>query len=485
MHKRQLSANFPPDHEPALLLNSKAGQEQMTPVTRRGHKMKTLFKAALAAALLAAPIALFQASAALAQQPLRLTITDGVIEPMPFALPMFTAETGGSDQMAADVSRVIAEDLVGTGLFRQIPQSAFISQMSFGQQPAFADWRAINAQALISGAVAVSGDQIAVKFRLYDVFSGAEMGEGMQFAGTAAGWRRMAHKVADQVYSRITGESGYFDSRVIFVAESGSKEQRAKRLGIMDYDGANVQYLTENGLVLAPRFSPTGDRVLYTSYESGSPRINVLDVATVGRQQIQTAGGEMSFSPRFSQDGRQVIYSLTNGGNTDIWRTDLASGQSQRLTDAPSIETAPSLSPDGSQIVFESDRSGVSQLYIMSANGGDARRISFGEGRYGTPVWSPRGDLIAFTKQNGGYFHIGVMRTDGSEERLLTSVGGGQALDESPTWAPNGRVLMFFRETLGASGGPNLYSVDVSGRGLRVVPTFGFASDPSWGPLQR
>ncbi len=430
---------------------------------------------AVLAACLAAP-------AAAQDGPLRLTITDGVIEPLPFAVPGFQAETAGAEQLAADITRLVAQDLANTGLFREIPSSAFISQpASFGAPVAYADWRAINAQALIGGAVAVSGDQLVVKFRLYDVFAGTELGEGLQFAGTTQGWRRMAHKVADAAYSRITGEGGYFDSRVVFVSETGPKDARQKRLAIMDYDGANLQFLTDSAaIVLAPRFSPRGDRVLYTSYESGFPRINVLDVASVGKQQLTTAEGEMAFSPRFSRDGNQVIYSLANGGNTDLYRTDLASGAHTRLTSAPSIETAPSFSPDGSRIVFESDRSGTQQLYIMSANGGDAQRISFGEGRYGTPVWSPRGDLIAFTKQNAGRFHIGVMRTDGSEERLLTA----SFLDEGPTWSPNGRVLMFMRETQGAGGSSALYSVDISGRNLSAVPVQGAGSDPSWGPLQ-
>jgi TolB protein len=426
------------------------------------------------AALVPAPV--------MAQQPLRITITDGVIEPLPIAVPTFQAETAGSEQLAGQISRVIVDDLIGTGLFREVPASAFISTVtSFSQPIAYPDWRAINVQGLVTGAVSVSGDQLVVKFRLYDVFTGAELGEGLQFAGTTAGWRRMAHKVADAVYSRITGEGGYFDSRVVFVSESGPKDDRLKRLAIMDYDGANTQFLTDSGsIVLAPRFSPTGDRVLYTSYESGSPRISLLNVASVGRQQVSTAPGEMAFSPRFSRDGSRVIYSVSTGGNTDLYITDLGSGAHQRLTTAPSIETSPSFSPDGSQIVFESDRSGSQQLYIMATSGGEPRRISFGEGRYGSPVWSPRGDLIAFTKQNAGRFHIGVMRTDGSEERLLTA----SFLDESPTWAPNGRVLMFTRETQGAGGGPSIYSVDISGRTLRQVPTGGFASDPSWGPLQ-
>ncbi|WP_170326912.1 Tol-Pal system beta propeller repeat protein TolB [Ruegeria arenilitoris] len=414
--------------------------------------------------------------------PLRLELDQGIIEPLPFAVPNFVPDGPAATQYANDISRVVAADLTGTGLFREISPEAFISRVSSFEAPVqFADWKAINAEALVTGAVNVSGNRLTVRFRVWDVFSGQELGNGLQFAGTTDGWRRMAHKVADQVYSRITGEGGYFDSRVAFVSESGPKDQRLKRLAIMDYDGANVQYLTDSAaIVLAPRFSPTGDRLLYTSYETGQPRIYVLDVDRVRRTELKTQDGTMSFSPRFSPDGRSIVYSLIQGGNTDLWKMDIASGQSVRLTNTPAIETAPSYSPDGSRIVFESDRSGTPQLYIMPANGGEATRISFGAGRYGTPVWSPRGDLIAFTKQNKGRFHIGVMRIDGSEERLLTS----SFLDEGPTWSPNGRVIMFTRETQGASGRASLYSVDISGRNLRPVRTPDGGSDPSWGPLQ-
>ena len=433
---------------------------------------------------LLAALLVFALPAAAQTGPLRIEITEGVIEPLPFANPDFVAENAAAAELARAISRVVAEDLTGTGLFREIPSNAFISQItSFNSPVQFADWRAINAQALISGAVSVGGDgSIAVKFRLYDVFAGQELGDGLQFNGTQAGWRRMAHKVADAVYSRITGEGGYFDSRVVYVAETGPKDDRRKRLAIMDYDGAGVQYLTDsNAIVLAPRFSPSGDRILFTSYESGFPRIYVMDVASVGRRALPTQEGTMSFAPRFAPDGNTVVYSLTTGGNTDIYRMDINSGTATRLTSTPSIETAPSFSPDGSRIVFESDRSGTQQLYIMSAQGGEPQRISFGQGRYGTPVWSPRGDLIAFTKQSKGRFHIGVMRTDGSEERLLTA----SFLDEGPTWSPNGRVIMFTRETQGEAGGASLYSVDISGRNLKQIRTEGGASDPAWSPLQR
>ncbi|WP_425092689.1 Tol-Pal system beta propeller repeat protein TolB [Tropicimonas sp. S265A] len=413
--------------------------------------------------------------------PLRIEITEGVIEPLPVAIPAFVAESVAAQRYANNIALVVAQDLQNSGLFRAIPKDAFISRVtSFDSPVQFADWKAINAQALVTGSVGVGADgRLSVKFRLFDVFAEAPLGAGLQFSASPESWRRMAHKVADAVYSRITGEGGYFDTRVVFVSEQGPKNDRRKRLAIMDYDGQNVQFLTDDSaIVLAPRFSPNGDKVLYTSYATGMPQITELDVNSV-RSRSLGGSANMSFAPRFSPDGRSVVYSLTNGANTDIYKLDIGSGRQTQLTNTPAIETAPSYSPDGRQVVFESDRSGNQQLYVMPAGGGEARRISFGEGRYGTPVWSPRGDLIAFTKQNKGRFHIGVMRADGSEERLLTS----SFLDEGPTWAPNGRVIMFTRETAGAGGAPALYSVDISGRNLRRVPTPGAASDPAWSPL--
>lgn len=438
------------------------------------------------AALLATALLAFGLAAAHAQTrpgPLRIEITEGVIEPLPFAIPAFIAEDSGAADLAAELGRVVAADLVSTGLFREIPAQAHIARVTSVNAPvAYADWKAINAQALIVGAVASApGGQMVVKFRLFDVFADAPLGEGVQFAGSRETWRRMAHKVADAVYSRITGEGSYFDTRVAFVAETGPKGNRQKRLAVMDQDGANAQFLSDGGaIVLAPRFAPDGRRLLYTSYETGVPRIYVIDLAGMTRRALDEQPGSMSFAPRFSPDGARVVFSLSLGGRTDIYTLDLASGARARLTDTAAIDTGPSYSPDGRFIVFESDRSGTQQLYVMPAGGGEARRISFGQGRYGTPVWSPRGDMIAFTKQNAGRFHIGVMRTDGSEERLLTS----SFLDEGPTWAPNGRVIMFTRESAGETGAPALMSVDISGRNLRRVPAPGAASDPNWSPLR-
>ena len=435
---------------------------------------------ALATALALAPARL------VAQDPgpLRIDITSGVIEPLPIAIPDFVAETPQAVEFAKQISDVITADLVGTGLFRAIPANAHIAKVAnFASPVQYSDWKAINAQGLVTGAVTVDAQgNLNVKFRVFDVFADAPLGDGLQLGGSTRSWRRIAHKVADVVYSRITGEGGYFDSRVVFVSETGPKDARRKRLAVMDYDGANVQFLTDdNFIVFSPRFSPTGDRVLYTSYESGTPAIMMLDVGTVTRQRLPLPSEAVTFAPRFSPDGQSVLYSLTTGANTDLYRMAIGGGQPQRLTDTPGIETAPSYSPDGSQIVFESDRSGTQQLYIMPAGGGEAKRISFGQGRYGTPVWSPRGDLIAFTKQANGRFHIGVMRTDGSEERLLTA----SFLDEGPTWSPNGRVIMFARETQGAAGESSLFTVDISGRNLKQVPLPTGASDPAWSPLLR
>ncbi|MDM7255706.1 MAG: Tol-Pal system beta propeller repeat protein TolB [Paracoccus sp. (in: a-proteobacteria)] len=429
---------------------------------------------------LAAILSLTVAAPALAQDgPLRIEITEGVIEPMPFAVAPFHDE-GGAGSLARDIQTLIARDLTGTGLFREIGAEAHIAKpASFTDPVAYEDWKAINAQALITGAVSVQGDKVVVKFRLFDVFSGQPLGDGMQFDSGKGNWRRAAHKVADQVYSRITGEGPYFDSRVAFVDETGPKDARIKRIGVMDYDGANVRYLTDgSSLVLAPRFSPDGNRILFTSYASGFPRVMEMDVNAARSRTITEQPGQ-SFSPRYSPDGRWIVYSQEQGGNTDIYLMEAASGAQRPLTNAPSIETSPSFSPDGKQIVFESDRSGSQQLYVMPAGGGEPTRISFGQGRYGTPVWSPRGDLIAFTKQDGGRFHIGVMRVDGSEERLLTD----SFLDEGPTWAPNGRVVMFTRQTPGDVGTARLHSVDITGRNMRPVEMKSAASDPSWSPL--
>ncbi|MDA9771915.1 Tol-Pal system beta propeller repeat protein TolB [Amylibacter sp.] len=413
-------------------------------------------------------------------KPLMIEITQGVIKPMPIALSQFSAIGDTTPQYVDQITSVIMADLVGSGLFREIPRSAHVSaNTNFNSPVRFSDWRVINVDALITGSVNTQGDKLILQFRLFDVFAQKPLGEGLQFQASIGNWRRMAHKISDAVYSRLTGEAAYFDSRVVYISEQGPKNARKKRLTIMDYDGANSRFLTDdNDIVLAPRFSPNNEEIVYTSYETGVPKVYLMNVDTLNKRVLDDQPG-MTFAPRFSPDGRNVVMSLTDRGNTDIYSVVLESRRKTRLTSGPSIDTAPSFSPDGKQIVFESDRGGRQQIYIMSSSGGDATRISFGKGSYGTPVWSPRGDMIAFTKISQGRFHIGVMRTDGSNERLLTA----SFLDEGPTWSPNGRVIMFFRESAGTNGAPEIFSVDVTGRNLKRVKTIQNGSDPSWSGL--
>ena len=414
-------------------------------------------------------------SPALAQ--VRLDVTQGNVAPMPIAIPDFVGGTPVDAEAARAITQVITGNLRRSGLFAPIDPAAFIERIvSFDALPRFPDWKAINAQALVTGRVTRQGDgRLKVEFRLWDVTSGQQL-NGQQYFTAPDNWRRIAHIVSDSVYERLTGEKGYFDTRIVFIDETGPKDRRVKRLAIMDQDGANVRYLTRGeDLVLTPRFSPSTQEITYMSYGKGDPRVFLLNIETGQREIVGNFPG-MTFSPRFSPTGQQVIMSLQQGANSNIFVMDLQSKRTTRLTDTAAIDTAPSYAPDGARVCFESDRGGRPQIYVMGAGGGGAQRISFGEGSYSTPVWSPRGDFIAFTKQGGGQFSIGIMKPDGSGERLLTS----GYHNEGPTFAPNGRVLMFFRDQ---GGGPSLYTIDVTGRNEQKVPTPSFASDPAWSPL--
>ncbi|MEM8665268.1 MAG: Tol-Pal system beta propeller repeat protein TolB [Pseudomonadota bacterium] len=430
--------------------------------------MRILLAAFAALALMALP----------ARALVSIDVTEGQARALPIAIPTFAAPPQDA-ALGQQIAQVVEADLVSSGLFRAVDRAAFISPvMGTSDIPRFGDWRAIGAEAVVTGQIVrEGGNRLRVEFRLWDPLQEQQV-VGQQFFTTPENWRRVAHIVADAIYERLTGEAGYFDTRIVFVAESGPKNARVKRLAIMDQDSANLKYLTDGrSLVLTPRFSPAGQTVTYMSYEGNVPQVFLLDVET-GKRQILGNFDNMSFAPRFSPDGRKVVMSLQEGGNANLFEMDLGSRSLRRLTQSPSIDTAPSYSPDGNSIVFESDRGGTQQIYVMSASGGQATRISFGEGRYSTPVWSPRGDLIAFTKQAAGRFSIGVMAPDGSGERLLTT----GYHNEGPTWAPNGRVLAFFRESGGAQGGASLFSVDITGRNERRLNTQGLASDPAWSP---
>lgn len=415
-----------------------------------------------------------------AEAVLKLDVTQGTVQPLPIAITDFVGGSAQDVEAGKGVSQIISADLRRSGLFAPIDPAAFVEKITNPDaSPRFQDWRVINAQALVTGRMTRQPDgRVKAEFRLWDVFAGQQL-IGQQYFTQPENWRRVAHIIADAIYERLTGEKGYFDTRIVFVDESGSKEKRIKRLAIMDQDGANVTYLTRgDDLVLTPRFSPTSQEITYMSYGAGEPRVYLLNIEN-GQREVVGNFPNMSFSPRFAPDGQRVILSLQQGADSNIFVMDLRSKATTRLTNTPAIDTAPCYSPDGTQITFESDRGGTSQIYVMNPDGSNQHRISFGDGRYSTPVWSPRGDVIAFTKQAGGRFAIGVMRPDGSNERILTE----GYHNEGPTFAPNGRVIMFFREP-GGSAGPQLYTVDLTGYNEQRVPTPSYASDPAWSPLR-
>ena len=408
-------------------------------------------------------------------------VTEGVFDPVPVAIVDFVGDSDSASQYGRDIAAVITANLGRSGIFAPIDAAAFIqSSADLPDNVRFADWRIINAQVLVAGRVQLLADgRLNVEFRLWDVVAESQL-IGFAYAAEPESWRRIAHQISDAVYSRVTGDDGYFDTRIVYIAESGPANARVKRLAIMDQDGENHRYLTGGEtLVLTPRFSPSTQEITYLSYLNNQPRVYLFNIDT-GRQELLGDFPGMTFAPRFSPDGNRVIFSFAENGNSDLYVLDLRTRQRTRLTSDPGIDTGGSFSPDGSEIVFESDRGGSQQLYVMSASGANVRRISFGEGRYASPVWSPRGDLIAFTKIQGGRFFIGVMRTDGSGERLLAE--GFNV--EGPTWAPNGRVLMYFSTTpSGAGSVSRLFAVDLTTGQSWSVPTPIGGSDPAWSPL--
>ncbi len=423
---------------------------------------------------------------------IEIDITRGNLNPLPIAVSPLSMDKDSKkelekklklDDLGAEISKIIENNLNQSGLFNPLNKDAFLQKPDIAHiKPRFEDWALIKAQALITGKVTVNNKNLKVEFRLWDILAGKEI-LALAFTTVPSNWRRVGHIITDKVYERLTGEKGYFDTRIIYVSEKGPKTQRVKKLAIMDQDGFNTKYLTlGNELVLTPRFNPTNQMVTYLSYFKNLPRVYLLDIET-GIQEVVGDFPGMTFAPRFSPDGKKIIMSFAKDGNSDIYTMDLESRIVERITNHPSIDTSPSYSPDGKYITFNSDRSGYQQIYVMKSDGSSVKRISFGNGLYGTPVWSPRGDLIAFTKLHKGKFYIGVMRTDGKGERLLTE----NYYQEAPSWSPNGRVLIFYRETKTNEKGEGftakIWSIDLTGYNERLVKTETDASDPSWSSL--
>jgi TolB protein len=419
---------------------------------------------------------------------IEIDITRGNLNPLPVAVSPLYVESKSSEvlkelEAGSEISKIIETNLLRSGLFNPLEKDSFVQKPDIAHlKPRFEDWKLIKAQALITGKVNITTDKLRVEFRLWDVLAAKEI-MALAFTTVPDNWRRVAHIITDKIYKRLTGEEGYFDTRIIYVSEKGPKNRRIKKLAIMDQDGANTKYLTlGNELVLTPRFNPTNQMVTYMSYFRNLPRVYLLDIET-GVQEVVGEFPGMTFAPRFSPDGKKIIMSFAKDGNSDIFTMNLETRVVERITEHPAIDTSPSYSPNGKYICFNSDRSGYQQIYIMRSDGSNVKRITFGQGIYGTPVWSPRGDLIAFTKMYKNRFYIGVMRIDGSGERLLTE----NYYQEAPSWSPNGRVLIFYRETKSGSQGEGfsatLWSIDLTGYNERLIETPTDGSDPSWSSL--
>ncbi len=421
---------------------------------------------------------------------IEVDITRGNLDPLPIAVSPLHVDSQSDNyqdvktkELGELISSVVEKNFRSTGLFNPLNKDAFVQKPDIAHlKPRFEDWSLITAQALVTGKLLIKDEKLKIEFRLWDVAANKEM-IALAFTTTPSNWRRVAHIISDKIYERLTGETGYFDTRIIYVSETGPRTQRVKKLAIMDQDGENTKYLTlGNELVLTPRFNPTNQLVTYLSYFRNKPRVYLLDIET-GIQEVVGNFPGMTFAPRFSPDGKKIIMSFAKNGNSDIYTMDLESRLVEKITEDSSIDTSPSYSPDGKYITFNSDRSGLQQIYIMKSDGSGVKRISFGDGLYGTPVWSPRGDLIAFTKVRGGKFYIGVMRSDGSGERLLTE----NFYQEAPSWSPNGRLLVFYRETKAGKEGEGftakLWSIDITGYNERELKTGTDASDPSWSSL--
>ena len=432
----------------------------------------------------------FILSAGNASSLIKVDITRGNLDPLPIAVSPLHIDTKSENykslkekKLGEEISKIIEKNFKSTGLFNPLKKNAFVQKPDIAHlKPRFEDWRLIKAQALVTGKILVKDKKLKVEFRLWDLTAAKEM-IALSFTTTPTNWRRVAHIISDKIYERLTGETGYFDTRIIYVSETGPKDQRIKKLAIMDQDGYNTKYLTlGNELVLTPRFNPTNQLVTYMSYFKNMPRVYLLDIET-GIQEVVGNFPGMTFAPRFSPDGKKIIMSFAKDGNSDIYSMDLETREVEKITEHSAIDTSPSYSPDGKYICFNSDRSGLQQIYVMRSDGTQVKRVTFGKGLYGTPVWSPRGDLIAFTKVHKGRFYIGVMRSDGTGQRLLTE----NYYQEAPSWSPNGRVLIFYRETKTDSKGKGfsakLWSIDITGYNERMIKTETDASDPSWSSL--
>jgi len=411
---------------------------------------------------------------------LEISITEGEVRKTNIAISEFYSSNDKTADIIKKINVVMNNNLMSSGLFQTFDKQAFMqkpNEMRF--RPKFADWRPLNIEILVTGKVILVDDKFKIEMYVWDIIRQKQiLSKRYMISGNS--WRRLSHLMSDDIYTRVTGETGYFDSRILFVSEQRKNNHRIKKIAIMDLDGANIKYIT-NGryIALTPRFSPDREHIAYMSYKKGIPSIYLHNIRN-GQVKFLGKFKNMTYAPRFSPDGKKLIFSYAVSGRSNIWVMNIISGKFTQITNNTYIDTSPAYSPDGKNIVFTSNRNGSPQIYSMELSSGKVKRLTIGDGSYTTPVVSPRGDLIAFTKQSNGKFYIGVMNVDGTGERLISN----SFLDEGPSFSPNGRTLIFFRNDI-ELGKTKLMTIDITGYNLREIKTPYGASDPNWSSLNK
>ncbi len=396
----------------------------------------------------------------------------------PLAVAPFRAVSSQAEMRLGDrVTDILNDDLNITGFFSVIDGR---SAGALGSQAAekgvenvdFQGWSGSGAEALVIGEVTYKENALVLEARLYDVVK-KEMILGKRYTGEIHDLSRMVHRFADEVVFALTGEQGFFQTKIVYVSQATGK----KEISLMDFDGRNATRLTHhNSICLSPRFSPDGTRIAFTSYKSGNPDIYIKDLRTGAERRAFRYPG-LNISPSWSPDGQRLAMTLSKDGNSEIYTARLDGSDLQRVTDHPGIDVSPTWSPDGRRIAFVSNRGGTPQIYAMDASGQNVQRLTF-EGTYNThPSWSPRGDRIAFDATVRGEHNICTIQADGANFKVLTA---NLSQCEMPSWSPDGRNLVF---SSNRNGVPNIYLIDAEGTRIKRL-TFEKGGDtyPNWSP---